>query len=42
MTNLNQFARQSAAVLLVCGLIASVQVALAATDSIEVHVAPTG
>jgi parallel beta-helix repeat protein len=42
MTNLNQFARQSAAVLLTCGLIASVQVALSAADSIEVHVAPEG
>jgi hypothetical protein len=42
MTNLNQFARQSAAVLLTCGLIASVQVALSAADTIKVHVAPEG
>jgi hypothetical protein len=37
-----QCIRQTAAVLLACGAIASVQVVLLAADSIEVHVAPTG
>ncbi len=41
-TNHNQLLHRTAAILMVCGLIASVQVALAATDPIEVHVAPTG
>jgi len=41
-TNHNQLLHRTAAILMVCGLIASVQVALAATDPIEVHVTPTG
>jgi parallel beta-helix repeat protein len=42
MSNRLPFVRQTAAVLLAFGLIASVPVAHAAADPIEVHVAPTG
>jgi parallel beta-helix repeat protein len=42
MTNKSKPARRTAAVLLAFGLIASVQVALAAADPIWIHVAPTG
>src|SRR6056297_1084784 len=41
-TNHHRLLHRTAAILMVCGLIASVQVALAATDPIEVHVASTG
>jgi hypothetical protein len=40
--NRRQFISPTTAALLACGLIASVQAALSAADTIEVHVAPTG
>ncbi len=42
MPHEKQFVRLTAALLMAFGLIGSVQVALAAADSIEVHVAPAG
>jgi len=42
MSNQCQFIRQTAAVLMACGLIASLLPGLASAGSIETHVAPTG